>query len=428
MKVINNTFYNETIYTKKLSNGLTIYLMPRKQFSNFSAVFATDYGSFDYEFMDLTNNTVVKTPQGVAHFLEHKMFDEEDGTDVSDKLIEIGIDSNAYTSYDITAYFVSGNQNIKQAVEILLDFVQKPNITDDTVESEKEIICQELMMYKENPLSNSRINHLKLLYGDSDRVIQDIGGTVESVNEIDKETLLKCYDIFYHPSNMCLSVVGNFDPNEMLSLIEENQNKKEFKKEVEIKHLNDEYFEVTENIDKEEYLNIKTPIAVIGFKFPYLELDDITLARYGYALDFLFDAYFGEYSNIIERLREIKVNVPLNYAITYTKGYGYFRASVTTSKYEDVLNLVKKILDEIIENGISEEQLKLMKRRTYTAHIKRFNNNETLAEDLVSIHKKKRDLFDSIELCNKVSINDVREVINIIKNRAICTYVAKPKK
>lgn len=427
MKVINNTFYNETIYTKKLNNGLTVYLMPRKQFSNFSAVFATDYGSFDYEFMDLSNNTLVKTPQGVAHFLEHKMFDEEDGTDISDKLIEIGIDSNAYTSYDITAYFVSGNQNIEKAVLTLLDFVQKPNITDETVESEKEIICQELMMYKENPLSNTRINHLKLLYGDNDRVIQDIGGTIESVNEINKETLLKCYDIFYHPSNMCLSVVGNFDPNEMLTLIESNQNKKVFKTATNIKHLSDEYYEVLESIDKVEYLNIKTPIAVIGFKFPYLELDNMTSARYGYALDFLFDAYFGEYSNITERLREIKVNVPLNYAITYTKGYGYFRASVTTNKYEDVLNLVKTIINEIIENGISEEQLKLMKRSTYTSHIKRFNNNETLAEDLVSIHKKKRNLFDSLELCNNVTINDVLEVINIIKNRAICTYVAKPK-
>ena len=235
MQIIDNLKVKEKLYIEKLDNGLTIMIIPKKGILKKYVIWGTNYGSNDSKFIVPGEKEITEVPDGVAHFLEHKMFDMENG-DAADEFAKLGASSNAFTSSSRTAYLFSTTTNENDCVELLLDFVQSLNITDESVEKEKGIICQEIKMYDDDPDWRVYFGAIANLYHKHPVKI-DIAGTCETVNNTYKDMLELCYQTFYHPHNMMLFVVGNINPEELIGVIKENQNKKHFLSENAIQRL-----------------------------------------------------------------------------------------------------------------------------------------------------------------------------------------------
>jgi predicted Zn-dependent peptidase len=208
---------DETLYFETLDNGLKVYILPKQGFNKTFVTFTTKYGSVDNEFVPLGKNEFVRVPDGIAHFLEHKMFEKEDG-DVFQQFSRQGASANAFTSFNRTAYLFSSTDQVMKNLETLVDMVQTPYFTEQMVEKEKGIIGQEIMMYNDNPDWRLYYGVIENLYKNHPVKI-DIAGTVESIAKITAEQLYECYRTFYHPSNMLLLAVGNVSPEEVISFL-----------------------------------------------------------------------------------------------------------------------------------------------------------------------------------------------------------------
>src|SRR6476659_11457808 len=223
----------EELYYEKLPNGLNVYILPKKGFNKTFATFTTKYGSVDNHFVPLRKEEFTKVPDGIAHFLEHKLFEKEDG-DVFQQFSRQGASANAFTSFTRTAYLFSSTSNVEQNLETLMNFVQEPYFSEKTVEKEKGIIGQEITMYDDNHDWRLYYGVIQNLY-ENHPVRIDIAGTIESISHINKDLLYECYNTFYHPSNMLLFVVGPVDATKVMEQIKENQNNKTYNNVPEIK-------------------------------------------------------------------------------------------------------------------------------------------------------------------------------------------------
>lgn len=208
----------ECIYEETLENGLRLRVLPKKGFSSFYAVFATDYGGAHRRFA--VDGQMIDTPAGVAHFLEHKIFDLPNGDNALNLLSANGADPNAFTSSGITCYYFQCTYSFEENLRLLLHFVSTPYFTEETVQKEQGIIAQEIRMGEDNPGVAIYYNLLKLLY--SHHPVRDqVAGTVESIAEITAETLYNCHKVFYAPSNMVLCVEGDVDPERIAEIARE---------------------------------------------------------------------------------------------------------------------------------------------------------------------------------------------------------------
>jgi len=253
---------DETVFFEQLDNGLAVYLLQKKGYEKTYATFTTRYGSIDNRFKK--DGQWVNVPDGIAHFLEHKMFESEKG-DVFQEFGRLGASANAFTSFSRTAYLFSATSLIEQNLETLIDFVQDPYFTEESVEKEKGIITQEIQMYQDNPGWRLFFGLIESMYA-KHPVRIDIAGTPESIDQITADDLYTCYRTFYHPSNMVLFVVGNIDPAETLVLIKANQAKKDYTDRPAIER---DYGTEPQEVAKKRFeleLDVKTPKVLIGYK------------------------------------------------------------------------------------------------------------------------------------------------------------------
>ena len=277
----------EALLHEKLENGLEVYLLPKIGFEKTYGLFSTRFGSIDTTFVPLGQKEMIKVEDGIAHFLEHKMFDMENG-DAADEFAKLGASSNAFTSSSRTAYLFSTTTNENDCVELLLDFVQSLNITDESVEKEKGIICQEIKMYDDDPDWRVYFGAIANLYHKHPVKI-DIAGTCETVNNTYKDMLELCYQTFYHPHNMMLFVVGNINPEELIGVIKENQNKKHFLSENVIQRLKIEEptsVAVKEQIDT---MQVEMNKLIVSIKINEILDDPQDKIKRELALNLLFD-------------------------------------------------------------------------------------------------------------------------------------------
>ena len=231
MQVIENLKIKEKVYIEKLENGLTVIIIPKENTKKKYITWGVNFGSIDNHFINPKTKEEVKIPDGVAHFLEHKMFEQENGTNSLDVLSSIGVDTNAYTTNDHTTYLYECNDHFYEALDEFMDYVQNPYYTDENVEKEKGIIAQEIRMYDDHPFWQVYMNALRCLYKNHPINI-DIAGTVEEINKINKDILYTCYNTFYTPSNMLMVVSGDFVPEELLEEIKKRLIKKENNTEI----------------------------------------------------------------------------------------------------------------------------------------------------------------------------------------------------
>lgn len=212
----------QDVYIETLSNGLKVFLVPFKNRKNYYINYVTNYGSIVTKFVPVGESKMIEVPYGVAHFLEHKMFEQENGEEPFEFFSKYGSDANASTGYKSTSYTVEGTNNIEENLEYLLDYVNSPYFTDENVEKEKNIIIEEINMYNDEPEGKLYEASSKAIFKYHPMRI-DIGGTEESVKKITKEDLYNCYNTFYQPSNMFLIIGGNFDKDSVLKVIKNNK-------------------------------------------------------------------------------------------------------------------------------------------------------------------------------------------------------------
>ena len=263
MQLIENLIVKEKIYVEKMKNGLTVMIIPRENTNKKYAIIGTHFGSVDNEFVVPGEEKTSKIPDGVAHFLEHKMFEQENGTNSLDVLSNIGVDANAYTTNDYTAYLIDATNNFDEAFKELMNYVQHPYFTDENVKKEQGIIEQEINMYEDDPGTRVYMEALKCMYSESPVRI-DIAGSVQSINEINKEILYNCYNTFYNPSNMCLVICGDFKPEEIIKKVEENLVEKDLQGD--IQRIYPKEPKEVKNKESEKVMNVSQPIFVIGIK------------------------------------------------------------------------------------------------------------------------------------------------------------------
>ena len=294
MKTIKLNGVDEVIYYKKLDNGLDVYLYNKEDANNNYVTFTTKFGSIYNEFTPIGKSKMIKVPNGIAHFLEHKVFAQEEDPQPDEFFAESGALSNAYTTFKNTTYLFSGPSKLKENICFLLDYVQQPYFTDDNVDSEKGIITQEIHMCDDNP-QDVMYEHIRKNAFYNNPFKNSIIGTVEDINSITKETLFTCYNTFYHPENMFLVVTGNFDPNEIINIIEENQNKKQFKKldKINIK----EYKEKDTVVKEKEIIDSNTEISKVSYNIKIsLKNLNISKRKYNIYLFIIFSLLFDESS------------------------------------------------------------------------------------------------------------------------------------
>lgn len=419
--------FNEHVYTKTLDNGLKVVLIPKPDFYKTFVTFTTNYGSDDLSFIPIGKNRKVNQPAGIAHFLEHKLFKMPDGTDAFEKLSSMGVIANAFTSNDKTSYLFSGTENIKESLEYLLDFVQEPYFTEKNVEKERGIIIEEINMYLDNPSSTLYRKLFENTYKNNP-LKTDIIGTIESVNRITVNDLYTAYNTFYHPSNMTLIVVGNFNVEEIMSLIEDNQNKKDYKNQKPIKRFIP--YEPAKVFKKtgQEIANISTPLVGISVKLsPEDNLKD-QFKKWSIT-QMLLDYYFSNSGIIYEELlnKEL-INNSFSANASLSSHANSFQLVTYSNKPEEFIEFVSKALINLKRRKISEERFQMLKRSYYGSFIRTLNSVEGLNYYYMLTVPFDLDVFFLPDLINEIKLSDLITVSNEIKSDFITNYTLYPKK
>jgi predicted Zn-dependent peptidase len=396
---------NETLYHEQLDNGLNVYILPKEGFSKTYATFTTKYGSIDNEFV-APGKGLVKVPDGIAHFLEHKMFEEKEG-DVFADFAAHGASANAFTSFERTAYLFSSTQDIQHNVETLLNFVQNPYFTDENVEKEKGIIGQEIRMYEDNP-------DWRVYFGLIDNYFQnhpvkiDIAGTVESISHITKELLYQCYETFYHPSNMILFIVGAVDPAEMMELVKRNQAGKNYTKQAPIERS---YPDEPDSIAKKHtvvHLPVGIPKCMFGFKEKTAGLTGEALLKREVVTEIVLDVLFSPSSPLYQKLYEAGlINDGFGADFTNQPEYAFSIIGGDTKDPDALVNMVKEELQSVLKDGIDEEAYTLSRKKKLGEFLRALNSVEFIANQFTNYRFAGTDLFDIVNVLEGVTLDDV---------------------
>lgn len=416
----------ETLYYEKLDNGLDVYLLPKKGFKKYYATFTTKYGSIDNTFIPIGKKEYLTVPDGIAHFLEHKMFESEKG-DVFEEFSEYAANSNAFTSFNRTAYLFSCTSYFEENLNLLLDFVQDPYFTDENVEKEKNIIAQEINMYNDNPDWRLYFGTIENMYKENGVRI-DIAGTEESIYKITKELLYECYNTFYHPANMLLFVVGDMDIEKTMELIRNNQSKKQFAPftNVEKKYV----FETNEVAKKESThkMDISTPKVAVGIKNHESKLQGKELLKYEIALEIIFDYLFSKSSdNYQQLLEEELINDTAGYELSLEYSYGFFIFSSDTNKPEELKKRIIDILLKARNLEINKDDFNRIKNKILGLTIKSLNSPEAIANSFTRFKFNGINLFDAIKEYERITLDDIKEALSFFDEKAITTNIILPK-
>ena len=404
MKKIHNDFFDEDFYIEKLDNGLEVVIFNKKEFLTTACAFATSYGALNTD--EVLDDKEYHFHPGVAHFLEHKLFESED-KNIFEEFSNMGCNVNAFTSYHETVYYFSTtNKEIKEPLNLLLDFVQKLDITDENVEKEKGIICQELAMYMQNPDSRLLQETYRSLYHDYP-LKYDIGGDETSVNAISKDELDLCYKINYHPNNMVLLIVSPLDVNYLMDIVKENQSKKHFDKQKDVKTL---LIDEDDSVVRKEFsfeMDINKPKHVYALKLKpnFKDSDDIVYKQW--CLDLYLKAYFSSINkDYQEWLNKGLINDYFGYEVDFDKDYAYI-LFYNESEEDNIKELVD---NELKKDLITEEILTSIKRRYIGNSFDTLNDVESFDTGYVRDYVNGIDYFKSIEILTHISLDDLKAV------------------
>lgn len=415
MQVIENLKVKEKLYTEKLENGLTVMIVPKPGIQKKYIIWGTNYGSNDSEFVVPGEENVTKVPNGVAHFLEHKLFEQENGTNSLDVLTALGVNANAYTTNDHTAYLFECTDNFYEALDELMDYVQHPYFTDENVEKEKGIIGQEIMMYDDYPDWKVYLNAMQAMYHNNPIKI-DITGTIETISHIDKEILYKCYNTFYNPSNMALVVSGDFNPEEILEEIKKRLVDK--KSSGEIKRIYPEEPEEIVQEKIEQKLEVSQPLYTIGIKESKKNCNTENKneqVRKCIAVEILLTLLLGRSSKLYQELYKdgIVYSIP---SLDYEFGNTYSHILITgqTTKPEELYERFKKEIKKFKEEGINKDDFNRIKKTIYGRYVKEYDDVQDIARMFLADYFKGINSFDYLEEIETINVEYLEQVLKDI--------------
>jgi predicted Zn-dependent peptidase len=397
----------EELYFEELDNGLKVYILPKKGFNKTFCTFTTNYGSIDNMFVPLNGSEYKKVPDGIAHFLEHKLFEKKD-RDVFQEFSKNGASANAFTSFTRTAYLFSSTQNVENNLETLIDFVQDPYFSEKTVEKEKGIIGQEITMYDDNPDWRLYFGLIENMYANHPVKI-DIAGTVESISHITKDLLYECYDTFYHPSNMLLFIVGPVNPKEYMESIKENQQKKDYTKKSEIKR---KFEEEPQEVHKKKQvlaMNVQTSKCLVGIKAVDTEQQGAEMLKNELCINTLLDMIFSNSSENYQHLfSDGLIDDTFSYDYTQEKGFGFAMIGGDTSKPDELADRIQKILLEAKSTAIQKETLERTKKKRIGTFLRAVNSPEYIANQFTRYSFNEMNLFDVVSTIEQITVEDIQ--------------------
>ena len=427
MKIIESSRIKEKAYVEKLENGLTVIIIPKANTNKKYIMWGTHFGSIDNHFIMPKTGEEVYIPDGVAHFLEHKMFEQENGKNSLDVLMALGIDANAYTTNDHTAYLFECSNKFYEGLDELMDYVQHPYFTDENVEKEKGIIAQEIKMYDDDPGWRMYINAMDCMYKNNP-VKLDIAGTVESISKITPDVLYKCYNTFYNPSNMTMVVCGDFVPEDLLEEIKKRLVKKE--PQGEIKRIYPPKENKINKPYKEDEMEVSMPIFAIGYKDnEELKENRENIIKKHIAIEILLNIAIGKSSDLYKELYEsgeLLAEPDLDYE--FSDEYAHVLISGQSTNPKKIYEKVKETFEKYKQDGLDEEHFNRIQRKIYGDYVVEYNSVGDIARMFLSDKMKQINSFDYIEEYFQVTKEYTEDVLkNVFKTENMILSVVKCK-
>lgn len=410
MKKINLKNLDVAIYYKKLKNGLDVFFIPYENKNNYFLSFLTKYGSSVDDFVPIGKKEFLHIPQGVAHFLEHKMFENEDGSNPFSFFAKTGTGANANTWFTRTQYICYGNNAIEQNLEYLLEYVSSPYFTDENVKKEQGIIEQEIRMYDDQP--EFKIDDLlRLGVFQKEPTRNDIAGTVEEIHKITKEILYECYYTFYRPSNMALFVSGKMDMEKLEAIVDAYDHKYKIKK---AKIKAKDYEEPDKVYQKEQRIKMNVVVPKVGYaikinnkKFPY------TQEFLDYYLNLFLTIKFGFTSEFREEAKKEQLMTSL-YTEVFTIADHTTLSFYADSEHPD--KLVEKIKKELLKDDITEEDIRRIQKVWISSEVQMTDNIEVTLNNCIQDYLRYgeiiTDRMDKIKMLNKKDLDEIQGKID----------------
>lgn len=397
----------EEYYYTKHKSGLEIYLIPKKM-SSVYAILGVKYGSIYDRFKKRSDDSYVCVPDGVAHFLEHKMFENEDGVDTFERFSALGAQANAYTTFGLTAYLFSCTRNFDRALDTLLDFVTHPYFTEENVSKEQGIIAQEIRMGDDNPGRALIFGMLNSMYKNCN-VAKEVAGTVESISEITPALLYDCYRVFYNLNNMILCVSGDLTMDDILASADRVLDVAEpFDIEFDIP---DEQESVVRDVSVRK-MQVANPLFAIGIKNSTISPDPSERMRQAAAISVILDTLFGKSSEFFNSLYEngyLSGNIDI--WDEHESTYSFACLSGEGRDPDHVYDVFKKICADAVENGLDAEEFTRCKRVFYAGLVSSFDSTEEIANNLLDYAVAGEDIFEDINVFAELDIAYVNEMI-----------------
>ncbi|MBY0118949.1 pitrilysin family protein [Paenibacillus sp. FSL L8-0435] len=405
MESIRYEHLQETLYYEVMDNGLHVYILPKPGFQKTYATFATKYGSVDNHFQ-VEGKEEVKVPDGIAHFLEHKMFEEPTG-DIFATFASHGASANAFTSFDQTVYLFSATEYVNENIQTLVDFVQNPYFTDQNVEKEKGIIGQEIDMYADNPDWRVYFGLIEAMY-QKHPVHIDIAGTVESIRTITKEMLYECYNTFYHPSNMLLFVVGGVDPQEVIDMVRSNQEQKDYKPQGSIQRFFEPEPEQVGEARREAKLAVSLPKCLFGFKETDVGLTGEQLLRRDMTTQLMMDLLFGSSTRLFQKLYdEDLISDSFGHEYNSSPQYAFSAIGGDTKDPDQLLARIREEVDAIVEKGFESTDFERARKKKIGGYLRMLNSPENIAHEFTRQQFRGGEFFNMLPLYESITLEDV---------------------
>lgn len=414
---------DESTFSTILKNGLSVYVCKKKGFGKKIGLFGTKYGSVINDFVDINTGKRMKVPDGIAHFLEHKLFEKE-GANALDLFSQMGVASNAYTSFDQTVYYFETNEKLKESIEMLVKLIKEPYFTDENVQKEQGIIGQEISMYDDDPNFMVYFNALRAMYK-RNPVRIDIAGTIESISNITKELLYTCYNTFYSPQNMFFIVVGDVDVDDTIKTIEENIKKYDNKI---ASNSNIEKFmeEEPKEIAKKEIvqkMEIFLPQICIAYKLDLC--DGAKVRKNDIVASIVSDMYFSKQSDFFENEYNLgRVNGSIDIQYEGSEYFSHVIVSATSSdlnKVEsDILDYIEKIKNETID----EELFETIRRKKIGEVILSSDTLSVSYRRIIDSILNNTNVYLDVEILKSLKSSDIKEFLeNLDENRRVTSKI-----
>lgn len=417
---------NETAYIEQLDNGMKVVIIPKKGTRKKYVIWATKFGSIDNHFINPEDGKEIIVPDGVAHFLEHKMFEQSNGINSLDKLTSLGIEANAYTTNEYTAYLIeASDDNFYAGLDEFMDYVQSPYYTEENVEKEKGIIGQEIRMYDDDPGFQLYLNTLKCMYV-KNPIKLDIAGTVESIANINPDILYKCYNTFYHPSNMVMVLAGDFEIEKILNDIKIRMKKNTKQSNIERIYENEPNGIFQKSIEK--VMSVSMPAVMIGVKDKIVSIDEMEKRQM--AMDIINEIIAGNSSNLYKNLYEQELILgDIDFEYDISKNFAHVLVSCQTINPQLVVNMWISEVNHFRSYGFSVEDIERIKRKMYGNFVNIFNDVSSIGRAFLTDTLKGFNTFEFIQRYEEVDKAYIEKVFNeVFKEESMVVSIVRGEK